>query len=48
VFDWLANPYRFSKLTGNLQLPLIILSTTMISLGLYYGLFDSPEGLSTG
>ena len=48
VFDWLANPHRFSKLTGNLQLPLIILSTTMISLGLYYGLFDSPEDYQQG
>ena len=48
MFDWLANPHRFSKLTGNLQLPLIILSTTMISLGLYYGLFDSPEDYQQG
>jgi len=48
VFDWLANPHRFSKLTGNLQLPLIILSTTMISLGLYYGLFDSPKDYQQG
>jgi heme exporter protein C len=48
VFDWLANPHRFSKLTGNLQLPLIILSTAMISLGLYYGLFDSPKDYQQG
>jgi len=48
VFDWLANPHRFSKLTGYLQLPLIILSTTMISLGLYYGLFDSPKDYQQG
>ena len=48
MFDWLANPHRFSKLTGNLQLPLIILSSTMISLGLYYGLFDSPEDYQQG
>ena len=48
MFDWLANPYRFSRLTGNLQLPLIILSTTMISLGLYYGLFDSPKDYQQG
>lgn len=48
MFDWLANPHRFSKLTGNLQLPLIILSTTMISLGLYYGLFDSPKDYQQG
>jgi len=48
VFDWLANPHRFSRLTGNLQLPLIILSTTMISLGLYYGLFDSPKDYQQG
>jgi heme exporter protein C len=48
VFNWLANPNRFSKLTGNLQLPLIILSTTMILLGLYYGLFDSPEDYQQG
>ncbi len=48
MFDWLANPHRFSRLTGNLQLPLIILSTTMISLGLYYGLFDSPKDYQQG
>jgi len=48
VFDWLANPHRFSRLTGNLQLPLIILSTTMISLGLYYGLLDSPKDYQQG
>jgi len=48
VFNWLANPNRFSKLTGNLQLPLIILSTTMILLGLYYGLFDSPQDYQQG
>ena len=48
MFNWLANPNRFSKLTGNLQLPLIVLSTTMILLGLYYGLFDSPEDYQQG
>lgn len=48
MINWLANPNRFSKLTGNLQLPLIILSTTMILLGLYYGLFDSPEDYQQG
>ena len=48
MFDWLANPHRFSRLTGNLKLPLIILSTTMISLGLYYGLFDSPKDYQQG
>lgn len=48
MFNWLANPNRFSKLTGNLQLPLIILSTTMILLGIYYGLFDSPEDYQQG
>ena len=48
MFDWLANPHRFSRLTGNLQLPLIILSTTMISLGLYYGLFNSPKDYQQG
>ena len=48
MFDWLANPHRFSRLTGNLQLPLIILSTTMISLGLYYGLFYSPKDYQKG
>ena len=48
MFDWLANPHRFSRLTGNLQLPLIILSITMISLGLYYGLFDSPKDYQQG
>ncbi|MDB2591026.1 heme ABC transporter permease [bacterium] len=48
MINWLANPNRFSKLTGNLQLPLIILSTTMILLGLYYGLFDSPQDYQQG
>ena len=48
MINWLANPNRFSKLTGNLQLPLIVLSTTTILLGLYYGLFDSPEDYQQG
>ena len=48
MINWLANPNRFSKLTGNLQLPLIILSTTMLLLGLYYGLFDSPQDYQQG
>ena len=48
MFNWLANPNRFSRLTGNLQLPLIILSTTMILLAIYYGLFDSPEDYQQG
>ena len=48
MFNSLANPNRFSKLAGNLQLPLIVLSTTMILLGLYYGLFDSPEDYQQG
>ncbi|MDA9882332.1 heme ABC transporter permease [Alphaproteobacteria bacterium] len=48
MINWLANPNRFSKLTGNIQLPLIILSTTMILLGLYYGLFDSPQDYQQG
>ena len=48
MINWLANPNRFSKLTGNLQLHLIILSTTMILLGLYYGLFDSPQDYQQG
>ena len=48
MFNSLANPNRFSKLTGILQLPLIVLSTTMILLGLYYGLFDSPEDYQQG
>ena len=48
MFNLLANPNRFSKLTGNVQLPLIILSTTMILLGLYYGLFDSPQDYQQG
>ena len=48
MFNSLANPNRFSKLTGIMQLPLIVLSTTMILLGLYYGLFDSPEDYQQG
>jgi heme exporter protein C len=48
VINWLANPNRFSKLTNKLQIPLLSISTIMILLGLYYGLFDSPKDYQQG
>ncbi|MBL6679730.1 MAG: heme ABC transporter permease [Proteobacteria bacterium] len=48
MINWLANPNRFSKLTNKLQIPLLSISTIMILLGLYYGLFDSPKDYQQG
>jgi heme exporter protein C len=48
VINWLANPNRFSELTNKLQIPLLSISTIMILLGLYYGLFDSPKDYQQG
>jgi len=48
VINWLANPNRFSKLTNKLQIPLLSISTIMILLGLYYGLFDSSKDYQQG
>ena len=48
MINWLANPNRFSKLTSKLQIPLLSISTIMILLGLYYGLFDSPKDYQQG
>ena len=48
MFDWLANPNRFNRITDKIQ-PCILLITiiTLIS-GLYFGLFDSPEDYQQG
>lgn len=48
MINWLANPNRFSKFTNKLQIPLLSISTIMILLGLYYGLFDSPKDYQQG
>ena len=48
MFDWLANPNRFNRITKKLQ-PFILFITviTLISV-LYFGLYDSPKDYQQG
>ena len=48
MFDWLANPNRFKRITNRLEPFLIVISVILISLGLYFGLFDSPKDYQQG
>ena len=48
MFDWLANPNRFKRITNKLEPFLIVISVILITLGLYFGLFDSPKDYQQG
>ena len=48
MFDWLANPNRFNRITDKLQPYLAVISITSIALGLYFGLLDSPKDYQQG
>ena len=48
MFDWLANPNRFKRITNRLEPFLIVISVILITLGLYFGLFDSPKDYQQG
>ena len=48
MFDWLANPNRFTRITNKIEPVLIFFSIILIISGLYYGLFDSPKDYQQG
>ena len=48
MFDWLANPNRFKRITNKLEPFLIVISIILITSGLYFGLFDSPKDYQQG
>ncbi|MDC1356018.1 heme ABC transporter permease [Pseudomonadota bacterium] len=48
MFDWLANPNRFKRITNKLEPFLIVISIILIASGLYFGLFDSPKDYQQG
>ena len=48
MFDWLANPNRFKKITNKLESSLLVISLIFIIFGLYFSLFDSPKDYQQG
>ena len=48
MFDWLANPRRFKKITDKLESLLMVISLLLIIFGLYFSLFDSPVDYQQG
>ena len=48
MFDWLANPNRFNRITNKVQPFFALLSIVTIIFGLYFGLFDSPKDYQQG
>ena len=48
MFDWLANPNRFNRITEKIQPFILIISIIALISGLYFGLFDSPKDYQQG
>ena len=48
MFDWLANPNRFNKITEKIQPYIFLIAITTLISGLYFGLFDSPKDYQQG
>ena len=48
MFDWLANPNRFNKITEKMQPYILLIAIITLILGLYFGLFDSPKDYQQG
>ena len=48
MFDWLANPNRFTKITEKIQPYILLIAITTLISGLYFGLFDSPKDYQQG
>ena len=48
MFDWLANPNRFNKITEKIQPCILFITITTLISGLYFGLFDSPKDYQQG
>ena len=48
MFDYLANPSRFTRLSDRLFMPVSIITVTCLGYGLYLGLFASPADYQQG
>ena len=48
MFDWLANPNRFNRITEKIQPYILLIAITTLISGLYFGLFDSPKDYQQG
>ena len=48
MFDWLANPNRFNRITEKIQPCILLTSVITLISGLYFGLFDSPKDYQQG
>ena len=48
MFDWLANPNRFNRITEKIQPCILLIAIITLILGLYFGLFDSPKDYQQG
>ena len=48
MFDWLANPNRFNRITKRLQPFILFIAIITLFSGLYFGLYDSPKDYQQG
>ena len=48
MFDWLANPNRFNRITKKLQPFFLFIAVITLISGLYFGLYDSPKDYQQG
>ena len=48
MFDWLANPNRFNRITEKIQPYILLIAIISLISGLYFGLFDSPKDYQQG
>ena len=48
MFDWLANPNRFNRITEKIQPYILFITIIALISGLYFGLFDSPKDYQQG
>ena len=48
MFDWLANPNRFNRITEKTQPFILFIAIIALFSGLYFGLFDSPKDYQQG
>ena len=48
MFDWLANPNRFNRITEKIQPYILLIAIISLISGLYFGLFDSPQDYQQG
>ena len=48
MFDWLANPNRFNRITKKLQPFILFIAIITLISGLYFGLYDSPKDYQQG